>query len=95
MRTILPFVAMVTFGAGVVLSILAGLFVFCILEGVNQKRVPGDHISRNSIRVKVFELVRLNKELYPESRKRAVIYLCLCLGAALFCFALTIFSSIH
>jgi len=75
---------MVTCGAGVVLSILAGLFVFWILEDVNRKRIPGDHISRNSLRVKVFELVRLNKELYPESRKRAVVYFCLCLGAAFF-----------
>ena len=95
MPTVLPLVAMAAIGAGVVLYILACLFVFWILEDVNRKRVPGDQISRHSLRVRLFEVVRLHKELHPESRKRVVVYLCLCLGVALSCFAFAIFGSIH
>ncbi len=90
----LPLLALAIFGAAVILYVSACFLFFLMLEEVNRERLPGDQISKTAVKSRIFEVVRLHKETYPQSPKRTVVYLCIGLGLALSCSSFAILASL-
>ena len=91
----LPLIALTIFGGAVILCVLACFLFFLILEEVNRKRLPGDQISKTAVQSRLFEVIRLHQENYPQSPKRMIVYVCLGLGLTLSCFSFAIFASLR
>ena len=90
----LPLVALAIFGAAVILCVSACFLFFLILEEVNRNMPPGDQISKTAVKSRIFEVIRLHREIYPQSPKRTVVYSCFGLGLALACFSFAILASL-
>ena len=84
----LPIVSVVIFSVGLSCILLANFIFATILGEVNGRRGPQEQISMLFVNVRFFEVVRLHKELFPESRKRTVMYVFAALGFAAFLGAL-------
>ena len=91
----LPVIALAIFGVALMLYVLACFLFFLILEEVNRKRLPGDQISKTTVKSRIFEVIRLHKQTYPQSPKRTVVYVCVCLGLTLSCFSFAILASLR
>jgi hypothetical protein len=90
----LPLLALAIFRAAVIFYVSACFLFFLMLEEVNRERLPGDQISKTAVKSRIFEVIRLHKEIYPQSPKRTVVYSCFGLGLAFSCSSFAILASL-
>jgi hypothetical protein len=70
MQINIPILPAALFAIAVFLVVMANIVFYSILGEVNGKRSPDKQISMLFVNVKLYEVIRLHKELFPASRKR-------------------------
>jgi len=71
------------FYLAVFLVVLGNMVFYSILGEVNGKRSQTEKISMLFVNHRLFEVVRIHRELFPSSRKRLAMFTLLALGIAL------------
>jgi hypothetical protein len=76
----LPILSSVIFCTGVTFIVIANFIFYTILGEVNGRRGPNEQFGLLFVNVRSFEVVRLHKELFPDSSKRIAMYVIAFLG---------------
>jgi hypothetical protein len=79
----IPVVPAILFCAAVFLIVMANIVFYSMLGEVNGKRSPNNQISMLFVNVRFFEVIRIHKELFPNSRKPLATLALAGLGIAL------------
>jgi hypothetical protein len=69
--------------SGIFFIVMANITFYSILGEVNGRRDPKEQISMFFVSVRAFEVMRIHKQLFPASKKRATVYLLETLGFVL------------
>jgi hypothetical protein len=83
MQINIPIVPAIIFGVATSFIIFANMVFYSILGEVNGKRSPEEHISMFFVNIKASEVMRLHKELFPESQKPRTMWILAIVGFAL------------
>lgn len=83
MQLNIPAIPTILFCTAVSLVVIANFVFYTILGEVNGKRSPNEKISMLFVNVRLFEVIRIHKQLFPGSRKPIAMYALFALGIAL------------
>jgi hypothetical protein len=83
MKLNIPIVPAIFFLTAVFLVVMANIVFYSMLGEVNGKRPANEHISMLFANTKLFQVVRLHRQLFPASRKPTAMFVLLGMGIAL------------
>jgi hypothetical protein len=78
----IPVVPAILFGTAVFFIVMANIVFYSMLGEVNGKRPQNEQISMLFVNIKLFEVIRIHKQLFPASRKPTMMFALAGIGIA-------------
>jgi hypothetical protein len=79
----LPLIPAILLASGIFCVVMANIVFYSMLGEVNGRRSPNEHIPMVFVSTRFLKVVRLHKELFPQSKKMQFMYALFFLGFAL------------